>query len=132
MSEQRTLTVLAQDPAVRVGGRPLVATVRVPVEPLEPGPRGRSIHVVDYDSHTGRLFEPIDLDGPDRFAPADPRSLVHDRAFHAQNVYALAMSTLCRFERALGRRVSWGFRQSATATHQLKIVPHAFVDANAF
>ena len=37
------------------------------------------------------------------------------------------MKTLARFELALGRRVPWGF-----PSHQLKVVPHAFVDANAF
>ncbi|MEO5721128.1 MAG: hypothetical protein ABIR71_06630 [Chthoniobacterales bacterium] len=37
------------------------------------------------------------------------------------------MRILARFERALGRRVSWSFRD-----HQLKVVPHVFADANAF
>lgn len=57
---------------------------------------------------------------------ADSR-LLSDPCFHAQNVYAIAMMTLARFEFALGRRVSWGF-----GAHQLKIAPHAFSDANAF
>ena len=47
--------------------------------------------------------------------------------FHAQNAYAIAMRTLAIFERALGRRVEWGFRGQ-----QLLIAPHAFADANAF
>jgi hypothetical protein len=42
-------------------------------------------------------------------------------------VYAIAMRTLLRFEFALGRRVGWGIRD-----HQLKVVPHAFEEANAF
>jgi hypothetical protein len=37
------------------------------------------------------------------------------------------MRTLAHFERILGRRVSWGF-----PSHQIKVVPHAFEDANAF
>ena len=37
------------------------------------------------------------------------------------------MSTLARFEFALGRRVAWSF-----GGHQLKVAPHAFADANAF
>ena len=37
------------------------------------------------------------------------------------------MSTLAHFERALGRRVRWGFRG-----HQIKIAPHAFAEANAY
>jgi hypothetical protein len=43
------------------------------------------------------------------------------------NVYAIVMRTLLRFEFALGRRVGWGIRG-----HQLKVVPHAFEEANAF
>jgi hypothetical protein len=37
------------------------------------------------------------------------------------------MSILGRFEQALGRRVSWAFE-----SHQVKVAPHAFADANAF
>jgi hypothetical protein len=59
-------------------------------------------------------------------AAKDPSALVADRRFHAQNVYALVMNTLARFEKALGRRVSWHFG------HTIKVVPHAFSDANAF
>ena len=38
------------------------------------------------------------------------------------------MSTLMEFECALGRPVSWGF---SAPSHQLKVSPHAFADANA-
>ncbi len=53
--------------------------------------------------------------------------LLANPAFHGQNIYALVMRTLARFEYALGRRVHWGFDG-----HQLHVAPHAFVDANAF
>ena len=53
--------------------------------------------------------------------------LLRDPRFHQQNVYAIVMRILARFEYALGRRVSWSF-----GGHQLKIAPHAFLDANAF
>jgi len=52
---------------------------------------------------------------------------LNDPHFHAQNVYAIVMRILARFEFALGRRVSWGFDG-----HQLKVAPHAFAEANAF
>jgi hypothetical protein len=61
------------------------------------------------------------------FEGKDPEELLGNPQFHQQNVYAIAMRVLGRFEFALGRRVSWKFR-----THQLKIVPHAFREANAF
>ena len=35
--------------------------------------------------------------------------ILDDYRFHAQNVYALVMKTLARFEFALGRRVGWSF-----------------------
>src|SRR5262249_31962519 len=53
--------------------------------------------------------------------------LLKDPQFHAQNVYAIIMRTLARFESALGRRVGWGY-----LGHQLQVAPHAFADANAF
>src|SRR5918993_1424458 len=55
------------------------------------------------------------------------RALLEDPRFHAQNVYAIIMRTLARFEFALGRRVGWSF-----LGHQLQVAPHAFADANAF
>ena len=61
-----------------------------------------------------------------RGAKGEPR-IVDDFRFHAQNVYALVMKTLARFEFALGRRVGWSF-----GTHQLKVAPHGMLDANAF
>lgn len=128
------LTVIAQDPAVLDRrGQVLTASVPVPAELLGPGPWGYRVQVVDYDATQDRLHPPLEyaVDGSgsvtDRFANVDPRSFIDNIAFHSQNVYALVMRTLARFEQALGRRISWGF-----GGHQLKVVPHAFADANAF
>src|SRR4029079_5353961 len=54
-------------------------------------------------------------------------TLLNEPHFHQQNVYAIVMKTLARFEFALGRRLSWGF-----PGHQINVAPHAFADANAF
>jgi len=139
------LTVLTQDPRVRIRGRLAVSQVDVPAERLAAGPTGYRIKVVDFDAgasvlYTGRAY---DLDDAglvvDPYAPPDPakvsartwnayeKRLLGDPRFHAQNVYAIAMRTVAAFEKALGRRVEWGFRG-----HQLHIAPHAFADANAF
>jgi hypothetical protein len=147
------LTIVAQDPDVRLeDGRILTAQAQVPVDRLEPGPRGHRFHVVDYDATERKLVRPVaDLCDPevkgaehrwtclDRFAPpedaADERRrfpsgynevLVSDPAFRAQNVYAIAARTLAAFEFALGRRIDW-----KTGSHQLYIVPRAFAEANA-
>lgn len=124
----RWLSIIAQDPRVEHRGRILRASVAVPYERLAPGPRGYRVHVLDYDASSDTLYRaPRVDDETDRYAKASDTVLLRDPGFHAQNVYAIVMRTLARFEFALGRRVPWGF-----PSHQLKVVPHAFVDANAF
>jgi hypothetical protein len=132
------MRIVAQDPSVRLGGRILTAEVDVPAEELAAGPRGYRVHVVDYDASSQRLYPPVEYG---TYAPGarswreDPAAevpdsvVLRDPGFHAQNVYAIVMRTLARFEHALGRRVSWGFDSPG---HQIKVAPHAFADANAF
>jgi hypothetical protein len=145
-SNTRKLTILAQDPAVRFGGPGgTLAFARVDVvnEILGPGPTGYRVKVVDYDASSGVLYRdmvygsggPRPTDDPYRFDPAAPveaqrafeRTAIADPNFHCQNVYAIVMRTLARFEFALGRRIAWSF-----GGHQLTVVPHAFAEANAF
>lgn len=130
----RTLTIVARDPSVVRRGGVLLARVAVPYETLAPGPVGHRLRVVDVDTATGLVYRPHpEPNGEDPFRSwyADPgkdrTKLLADPRFHQQNVYAIAMRTLALFERALGRRVAWGFEG-----HQLHIAPHAFVDANAY
>lgn len=127
------LTIIAQDPAVRVGGRILRAEVDIPAEKLAPGPWGYRAQVIDYDTTSKRIYKPTEyqrLDNglfKDPYANVSDRTLLSDPGFHAQNAYAIVMRILARFEYALGRRVSWSF-----GAHQIKVAPHAFADANAF
>jgi hypothetical protein len=139
----RTLTIIAQDPSVRIGRRILISEVEIPAEELLAGPCGYRVNVIDYDVTTNTLyqsavFDPLpDGNYQDPFAFPTHRSvgrlakyeesLLSDPRFHAQNVYAVVMRILARFEFALGRRVSWG-----CDGHQLHVAPHAFADANAF
>jgi len=132
----RRLTIIAQDPGVRVNGRILTTQVDIPAEEVAPGPRGYRVQVVDYDTSSGVLYQPRKYktlpDGSyvDPFLedPSQPNDyMVTDPRFHQQNVYAIVMKTLARFEFALGRRISWGFDG-----HQINVAPHAFADANAF
>ena len=130
----RRVTVIARDPSVRAGGSIVRAHVEIPNEELQPGPCGYRVQVVDYDSSTGILYRtmpapPNRSDGPpdDLFARASDDELLVSPDYHAMNCYAIVMSTLARFEFALGRRVAWSF-----PGHQLKVAPHAFADANAF
>jgi len=127
----RRLTVLAQDPDVLDNGYAVTTKVVVPNEQLFPGPRSSRIEVVDYDVSADAFYGPFEIPpDEDPYADAsDIEALVSDPAFHAQNVYGVVASTLFEFERALGRHLSWGFNYRS---HQLKVFPHAFVDANAF
>jgi hypothetical protein len=128
----RHWTVLAQDPEVLgKNGRALTTTVEIPAERLERGPKGHRVHVLDYDGSSDRFYRSRttspEKDLYTRVTAID--RLVRDPHFHQQNVYALVMSTLFCFERALGRPVDWGFLDPS---HQLKVAPHAFLDANAY
>ena len=118
---QRYVTVIAQDPSVRQNGSNgpiLMAKIAVPAEDLIPGPIGYRVQVVDYDSTTRRFNGAHDL--PDNLAAEPPAwakgdaRIIDDFRFHAQNVYALVMKTLARFEFALGRRVGWSFRTTSS------------------
>ena len=128
----REITVLAEDPSVRLRGRkPLLTKIKIPSEQLLRGPRSSRIEVIDYDSSTGHFYEPYELpQDEDPYADADDiDKLVADPRFHAHQVFGVASATLFEFERALGRNLSWGF---PGRSHQLKIIPHAFREANAF
>src|SRR5690349_2494804 len=107
-------TIIAQDPSVRIDGRILTAQVEVPAEALEPGPCGYRVKVVDFDASTNTLYElaryrtrngnvvdPFRAPKPGPALKAYERRLVGNPAFHAQNVYAIVMRTLARFEYAL-------------------------------
>lgn len=129
----RELTIIAQDPSVKIKGKILRTQVEIPAEELQPGPWGYRVHTIDYDSSTSTLYQPLKypslkdgVDG-DPFKGASDAKLLSDPNFHAQNTYAIVMRILARFEFALGRRVSWRFD-----SHQIKVAPHAFADANAF
>jgi len=129
VAQTMPVTVIAQDPAVKADGRTLTATVRIPAEHLERGPRGARFHVVDYDTESQRLSPPAITANEfgDPFREAGERTLVSDPAFRAQNVYAIAARTLATFEAALGRRLQWAF-----SGHSLYLVPRAFPEANAY
>ena len=135
----RPLTVIAQDPSVTDRSGVLTVQVDVPREDLAPGPRGARLHVIDYDASTDTLYTPradrLDEDPYERVVDRD--QLLGDPGFHAQNVYAIVMATLARFEHALGRRAPFALPAGGLGAvpgrgHVMKAAPHAFCEANAF
>ena len=118
---------------------------QVPFEPIEPGPTGEYVEVIDVDPASDCWYEPVDLTD-ERIASqhglAPSEGLPQ---FHQQFVYAVAMKTIRHFERALGRKIVWYPRirqpKGAEAHDQqwphdyiqrLRIYPHAIRDANAY
>jgi len=120
----------------------------VPWETLTPGPVGDYVEVVDVDPASGAAYAPVNLDAPHLLAQDGLPALSSNPQFHQQMVYAVAMTTIHNFERALGRPVMWSDRgpedigktwaQCSDAekrgffVQQLRIYPHALREANAY
>nr|QCL09649.1 hypothetical protein pC5.8a_157 [Rhizobium rhizogenes] len=49
LRSNRKLSIIAQDPSVKIDGKIVRASIDVPAEELLPGPRGYRVVVVDYD-----------------------------------------------------------------------------------
>ncbi len=130
----RPLRVYAFDPGVTSGLK--YTTLQVPYEPLEPGPVGQNIAVIDYDASNELFYEPVNLDDPLVLMRHGIEPAESDPRFHQQMVYAIACDTIRRFEHALGRPIRWrrpsGSRRDHPFHTRLRILPHAFQGANAF
>lgn len=135
---ERPLKVYAFDPSAgRLVGNYM--TIKVPYEPLLPGPLGRRFAVVDYDGGAKCYYQPVDLDDPAILIRGGLDPSESDPRFHQQMVYAVATETLSRFEIAMGRRVHWRRPKSGSLAagqvrqpNRLWLFPHAMPEANAF
>lgn len=112
-------------------------------EPLQPGPVGEYLEVIDVDPATGACYAPVDLDHPSILSQAGLSPSESNPRFHQQMVYAVAMKTIEHFERALGRVALWAPRfvkyqrngKDCVESHyvrRLRIYPHAIREANSF
>jgi hypothetical protein len=141
----RSLRVFAFDPALglRHDTQSLNETIlHLPWEQeLEPGPVGEYIEVVDIDPATGACYVPVDLNHPHILASNGLSPSEALPQFHQQMVYAVSMTTIGRFERALGRTALWSPHdpgKNAAGEYQrhyvqrLRIYPHALREANAY
>lgn len=114
---------------------------KVPWEPLEPGPVGKYLEVIDYDPSAKSFYAPVDLNELHIVARDGLRPSEGTPQFHQQMVYAVASLTIERFERALGRKTLWSPGppppganpwDDAHFVERLRIYPHALREANAY
>jgi hypothetical protein len=141
----RKLRVFAFDPVLgmRVDTEYInETTLEIPWEDnLQPGPVGEYIEVVDVDPASNACYAPVDLNHPHLLASdgLDPAEGVPQ--FHQQMVYAVAMTTIGRFEQALGRTALWAPYMPAAKVDEkvrsyyvqrLRLYPHALREQNAY
>src|ERR1041385_2397276 len=80
---------------------------KVPWEKLTAGPCGEYVEVLDYDPTVKRYYKPVNLDNPYILAQDGLEPGEGNPQFHQQMVYAVAMTTITNFEKALGRKILW-------------------------
>lgn len=107
---------------------------------LAPGPVGEYVEVIDADPAAGCFYAPVDLNDPLLLAQDGLPPEEGNPQFHQQTVYAVAMTTIRNFERALGRAAFWASdrraapedREAPDFVRRLRIYPHAIREANAY
>jgi len=110
-------------------------------EELKPGPSGEYIEIVDYDPTTECFYEQIDLNDPYVLADNGLPLSEGDPRFHQQQVYAVVMSIIAQFEKALSRKIIWSRIVDKNMGNtefvnqfvpKLRIYPHALRQQNAY
>lgn len=106
---------------------------------LKPGPAGEYIEVIDYDNSAHLQRAPVDLNHAYVLARSGLDPSEGNPQFHQQMVYAVAMTTVQNFERALGRPVLWAAAEgTGSSRHEpefvrrLRVYPHAMEQQNAY
>lgn len=107
-------------------------------EPLRAGPVGEYIEVIDYNSAERRQQTPVDLNAKYVLARSGLDPSEGNPQFHQQMTYAVAMTTIQNFERALGRPVLWAGMEGnepgekSKFVPRLRVYPHAMEQQNAY
>jgi hypothetical protein len=139
----RRLRIYAFDPSLDTRMDTAVinrATVKVPWETLCLGPVGEYLEVIDFDPASRCFYAPLDLNNPYLLAEDGMEPSEGSPQFHQQMVYAVAMTTINHFEKALGRVALWAplvtqgkdGGEEETYVPRLRIHPHALRMANAY
>jgi hypothetical protein len=126
----RPLKIYAFDPMIGLDRRTRIS-VETRNEPLNEGPLGERISVVDYDSTFDCFYVPVDLDDPAILMQGGIDPSESDPRFHQQMVYAVASRVVEIFDRALGRPADLARTKDGKA-RPIRLFPHAFSAANAY
>lgn len=120
---------------------------KIPWEETEPGPCGEYVEIIDYDPTKRCFYKAISLQDPLVLADQGLNLSEGDPRFHQQQVYAVVMSVIYQFEKALGRKIIWSrivdseeqdgsvspySRYDHQFVSKLRIYPHAMRQQNAF
>jgi hypothetical protein len=141
----RKLRVFAYDPTLATDPKMYGTNEAIlPVvweKTLEPGPIGEYLEIVDVDPPARCCYAPVDLNHPNILAENGLPPSESNPQFHQQMAYAVAMTTIDRFEKALGRTALWAPRnirdsQGKTLTQhyvrRLRIYPHGLCEENSY
>jgi len=114
----------------RLGG---VATVNVPYEKLEPGPKGRLFDVQCRSVPKPLTAEPLDLDQSELLLSSGLSPSPANGQFHLQMVYSVCMLTYAAFRRALGRDLAWACAPvEGEKWTRLHVRPFGMFERNAY
>ena len=108
-------------------------------EETKAGPVGEYIEIIDYDPTQECFYEAINLEHSYVLADFGLTPSEGDPRFHQQQVYAVIMSVIAQFERALGRKIIWSRRVEKPGepakyeyVDKLRVYPHAMRQQNAY
>ena len=116
-------------------------TYEIPWEPVkctESSISGEYLEIIDYDPSVKQFYKTLNLDDREVLAQNGLDPSESNPMFHQQMVYAVTMTTIKNFERALGRKVLWSSRRVRDPdvyeeyVDKLRVYPHALREANAY
>lgn len=103
-------------------------------------PSGQYVEIIDFDPATGVFYPAVNLDDINLVIQDGHFPNINNPQFHQQMVYAVVMTTIKNFEKALGRKIQWSEhiyidkngKLQSDFVRQLRIYPHALRQANAY
>jgi hypothetical protein len=103
-------------------------------------PFGEYIDIIDYDPSIEAFYDLVDLNSREVLADHGLEPTEGNPKFHQQQVYAVIMSVISQFEKALGRKIIWtrrvideeGNTKGYEFVPKLRVYPHAIRQQNAY